>query len=88
MMIYFYDANNRYIGCRELKQNESIPINVTIVKPNLTDGQEAYFIDGAWVVTDIVIEPVIITEQPPTIEELAETVAEIATTLNDKGLIP
>jgi len=53
MRVYFYDIKNRYIGSRELEDNELQPEN-TILKPvELRDGEEAYLISGEWIVSNI-----------------------------------
>ena len=56
MRIYFYDESGRYIGNRGLVENESIPHNATTENATVGDGQEAYLVDGKWVVNDIVVE--------------------------------
>lgn len=54
MRIYFYDKTNRYIGSRELKEDETIPSNST-KKPVITgDGKEAYLVNEEWIVNDII----------------------------------
>lgn len=57
-MIYFYDENKRYIGLRALRQGESLPPNATTAPIELALGKEAHFIDGAWVLSNIVVVPV------------------------------
>jgi len=54
MRIYFFDENMRYIGNRELKVGEEIPTNATTEIANVGDGQEAYLINGKWVVNQII----------------------------------
>jgi hypothetical protein len=56
MQIYFFDENNRYIGNRKLEVEEVIPTNATTEVAEIGDGQEAYLVDGKWVVSDIVSE--------------------------------
>lgn len=56
MRIYFYDENMRYIGSRELVDGESIPANATTKSVEVSDGQEAYLVDGEWVVCEILID--------------------------------
>ena len=55
MRIYFFDKNNRYIGSRELEENEVIPQDATTESVQLTDGQEAYLINGKWVINNITV---------------------------------
>jgi hypothetical protein len=55
MKIYFYDSNMRYIGSRELKENEAVPTNSTITPVSLADGQEAHLTNNEWTVNDIEI---------------------------------
>jgi hypothetical protein len=64
--IYFYDVNKRYIGHRTLREGEAVPTNATTISVSLDDGQEAYFENGEWTMSDIESMPV----QPcdPTIE--------------------
>lgn len=81
-MVYFYDENKRYIGCR---QGDDKPANSTNIPVTLADGQEAHFIDGAWVVSDIVIE---LVENVPTEPTLEEKVNYMEETLTDKGVLP
>lgn len=59
MEIYFFDNNNRYIGHRKLEDGEKIPQNATTEIAEVGNGQEAYLIDGKWVVSEIPQEPVI-----------------------------
>lgn len=54
MIAYFLDNNNRYIGNRELAADETLPENAVSVEPILTDKQEAHFLNGSWLITDIV----------------------------------
>ena len=56
-MIYFFDNDKKYIGCRELSQNELCPAYATTVSPKIEDGQQAHFINGSWVVSDIPVVP-------------------------------
>ena len=55
MRIYFFDKNNRYIGNRELEENEIIPLDATTEELILQDGQEAYLVNGKWVINNIVV---------------------------------
>lgn len=59
MDAYFYDKNMRYIGHRTLADGEAMPLSATAKIAEVGDGQEAYLIDGEWVVSDIPPEPVI-----------------------------
>ena len=69
-MIYFYDVDKKYIGCRELKLGESVPINATVIAPIVGSGQQAHYIDGAWVVSDVPAETDIdIPARTPTADE-------------------
>jgi hypothetical protein len=65
MHIYFFDENKRYIGS---KDSDIILPNATTVAVNLTDGQEAYFLNGTWEVKQIPPEPQPIPPEP-TLEE-------------------
>ena len=80
-MIYFYDENKRYIGCRI---GEDSPPNSTTTPITLIDGQEAYFLNGAWVVSNIPVTEVVATEQSPTTEEVLTDLIQV---LVDKGVI-
>jgi len=60
MKIHFHDENYRYIGSRELEENEETPLLATIEIATIKDGEEAYLLDGKWVVSKIVEQP---TEQ-------------------------
>lgn len=73
--IYFYDENNRCIGHRKLNKGEDIPSNATTVSVALQDGQEAYFINGQWVVNEIVEVENTLETQPPTTEEQIKKLA-------------
>lgn len=57
MKMYFYDEDNRYVGNRALSDGEVMPIMATAEIADVGDGQEAYFVDGKWVVSQIPIEP-------------------------------
>jgi hypothetical protein len=57
MKIYFKDDNDRYIGCRELLDDETIPTNAITIPVTIKDGEEAFFIDGCWVISQIPIKP-------------------------------
>lgn len=81
-MVYFYDENKRFIGCR---QGNDKPINSTDIPVVLADGQEAHFIDGEWKISDIVIEPVESVPSEPTLEEVVD---DLIVKLADKGVIP
>ena len=72
MRVYFVDANKRYIGNRELKDGEAIPVNATTTPVTLAEGKEAHFVDGAWVITDIPENEVETPVQAPTVEERLE----------------
>ena len=52
-MIYFFDEDKRYIGCRELKENEIMPTNCTLKEVEIVDGQMAYYLDEEWVIEEI-----------------------------------
>lgn len=54
MEIYFYNENMRYVGHRKLNKSEKIPAKATTEVVALGDGQEAYFLDGKWVVSEII----------------------------------
>jgi len=82
-MIYFYDDNGKYIGCRELLDGESVPSKATTVELVVLDGQEAYFVNGAWEVNTINVAPVAVTIEPTT----EEVLDELITLLVDKGVI-
>lgn len=56
MRIYFMDKNNRYIGNRELLIGESIPKYATKEPTTVSDGEEAYFVDGEWQVNKIIVD--------------------------------
>ena len=57
MEIYFFDRNKRYVGHRALRDDEvTIPPNATETSLNIGDGQEAYLIDGNWIVSDVPVE--------------------------------
>jgi len=58
MLIYFYDSTYRYIGNRELKNGEPIPLNATTTAVTLNVGEEAYFVNGEWAINNIVVESV------------------------------
>lgn len=58
MEIYFIDKNNRYIGHRTLSEDEKVPNNATTEVVIVGDGQEAYFINGEWVVSQIIEQTV------------------------------
>lgn len=70
-MVYFYDKNNRYIGSRELCKGEECPPSATTISVTLLDGQEAHFINGHWIVSEIV-EVGNVGTQAPTAEERIE----------------
>jgi hypothetical protein len=53
MRVYFYDDRNRYIGNRELEDNEIQPEKTTLNPVELHDGEEAYLVGGEWVVSKI-----------------------------------
>ena len=53
LRIYFYDTNKRYIGSRELNEDETTPLNATNQPIELEDKHEAHFINGKWIVTEI-----------------------------------
>lgn len=53
MKIYFYDAEKRYVGSRELFQDEEVPQNCTTKAVDIKDGQQAYFTNNKWVVSNI-----------------------------------
>jgi hypothetical protein len=59
MDAYFFDVNNRYIGKRALNSGEAMPANATSISVTQVDGQEAHFISGSWIVSDL-------PEQEPT----------------------
>ena len=52
-MLYFYNLARRYVGCRERKPGEDTPSCATELPVEIWDGQEAFFIDGAWNVRDV-----------------------------------
>jgi len=56
MKIYFYNDRNRYIGNRELEDNETQPEKTTLNPVELHDGEEAYLVGGEWVVSKIMEE--------------------------------
>jgi hypothetical protein len=59
MRAFFFDANNRYIGNRELNEGEEMPANATIEIANVGDRQEAYLVKGKWEVRQLPPDPVI-----------------------------
>jgi hypothetical protein len=75
MKIYFFDNENRYIGNRELQENETIPLNSTIKAVSLKDGEQAHFFNNKWVVSQIEIEEIIQIEPTKSIEERIEEMA-------------
>lgn len=77
MEIYFYDVNKRYIGHRTLREGETAPINATTVSVSLDDGQEAYFENGEWTVSEL--QTITVQRGEPTIEECIAEVKAIAT---------
>jgi hypothetical protein len=68
MDAYFFDSSNRYIGKRALNSGEAMPANAVVTPVTLEDGEEAYLVNGEWVISDIEIH-----EQPehcgPSMEE-------------------
>lgn len=83
-MIYFYDNENKYIGARELQDSETMPAIATTIKPTITDGKQARFINGKWVISDIPAEPIIETVAEPTTEEVLNKLIEALVT---KGVL-
>jgi hypothetical protein len=81
MRIYFYDSNNRYIGTRELKENEPMPINSTIKPVTVLVGQDAHYVNDNWVITEYKPE-VIPSIIDPTVEERIETNTSMLTALS------
>jgi hypothetical protein len=47
-MIYFFDANGRYIGCRAPYGKESLPPNSTDIDPMIEPDEDAHWIDRKW----------------------------------------
>lgn len=52
-MLYFYDANSRYVGRRALIAGEPVPERATETPVTVPDGHEAHYADGMWTVTEI-----------------------------------
>jgi hypothetical protein len=75
MKIYFYDDKKRYIGNRELQENEIAPLNITTKSVTLKDGEQAHFIDNKWVLSQIEVEEITQQELTKTIEERIEEMA-------------
>lgn len=89
-MIYYFDIGKKYIGCRELKFGESVPINATVIEPIVSSGQQAHYIDGAWVVSEVPADSVVDTFiHTPSPEEIAEAEMKvlIAETLIELGVL-
>lgn len=74
MMIYFFDADKKYIGSRKLNEGESVPQNATIVPVTLKDGEQAHLIDDKWVVSAIPAESMIEVISTPSLDERVGTV--------------
>ena len=83
-MVYFYDNDKRYIGCRELKQGETVPQNATAIPVAKNVGEQAHFIDGKWVISQIPAEPIVETVAEPSTEEVLNDLIQL---LADKGVI-
>lgn len=80
-MLYFFDENNKYIGCRIRRDTEPVPASATEYPVVLDAGKQAHFIGGTWLVSEILSEPYIEPEpQLPTIEE---RVSYVETDLNE-----
>ena len=73
-MIYFFDENHRYIGCRALKDGEAIPINATGIDPMVGNGEQASWNGTSWVLTDIPPNDQNSEPPAPTLEERMDTV--------------
>jgi hypothetical protein len=79
-MLYYFDANGRYIGSRARIADESIPNCATETPVTVPDGHEAYHANGTWTVTTIPPAPVVEALAPvPTPEQrIADLEAEVA----------
>ncbi len=58
MTIYHYNSDGQYLGSSDLNSSDKCPITgdylipaftTTTAPPTISDGQQAYFIDGAWI---------------------------------------
>ena len=91
-MIYLFDNEKRYVGAKELKSGEEMPLFATTVQPIIGDYEQAHFIDGKWIVSKIEIPIIIEQPQQPTLEErvseIEQVTVEVINALNDKGILP
>ena len=82
-MIYFFDENRRYIGCRESKDGEAIPINATRIDPMVGNGEQASWNGTSWVLTDIPTNDQNSEPPAPTLEERVGEVEGKTATLEE-----
>ena len=85
-MIYFFDQDNKYIGCREQESGELLPESATNVKPvDIGETQYPVWNGETWDVVERPVEEVV--EQPPappsmgdrmtTVEDIVTLLAEV-----------
>lgn len=70
-MLYFVNPDGRYAGCREKKPDEEVPEYATEIPVDITDEQEAFFVNGAWEIRTIQPENVV---EVPKLEDVDERI--------------